>query len=121
MLPIVAREKPRRSLLGAFCPAFFTNMRTDFRRFPGRLPPRADRARDAHVGMSRGVPDLGQRPAARQRVACEGVAAVVDGERPQPGGAQDGRKAPFSGIPDFETTCRNGAVVIAYRFEGMLA
>jgi hypothetical protein len=46
-------------------------------------------ARDADVGMARGVSDFGQRPAARKGVADKSVPAVMDGQRFEPSGTEN--------------------------------
>ena len=46
-------------------------------------------ARDAHVGVASGVPDLGRRPTTGQGMADKRVATVVDGQSVVSGGAED--------------------------------
>jgi hypothetical protein len=46
-------------------------------------------ARNAHVRVAGGIANLGQRPAAAQRVADECVATVVNGLRFEPGGGKN--------------------------------
>jgi hypothetical protein len=51
-------------------------------------------ARDAHVAVPSGITDLGQRPSASQRMAEKGVAAVVNGQRLEPGISEDFTRRP---------------------------
>jgi hypothetical protein len=53
-------------------------------------------ARDADVGMARGVSDFGQRPAVGKGVADKSVPAVMDGQRFEPSGTENAARGPES-------------------------